>query len=128
MAYDDEDDLDISIRRGARGDENIPNYLTQAILVTVCCGCWPLGIVAIVQAARVNGLIAQGDYEGARRASESAKMWCIISFVVALLAGFVWFVFQVMAQQRVRFCTGCLSGGLCQPHPQLRRQADGASD
>ena len=99
MAYDDEDDLDISIRRGGGGrGEVIPNYLTQAILVTVCCGCWPLGIVAIVQAAKVNGLIAQGDYEGARRASESAKMWCIISFVVGLLVSFGWIAIQVMAE------------------------------
>ena len=99
MAYDDEDDLDISIRRGGRGDEVIPpNYLTQAILVTLCCGCVPLGIVAIIQAARVNGLIAQGDYEGARRATESAKMWCIISFVLGLLGSFGYIAIQVMAQ------------------------------
>jgi len=101
MDYDDEDDLDISIRRGGRygDDANIPNHLFPAILVTIlCCPCWPLGIVAIVQAARVNGLIAQGDYEGARRASESAKMWCIITFVVAILTGCAWGAFRAMAQ------------------------------
>jgi Interferon-induced transmembrane protein len=100
MAYDDEDDLDISIRRGGRGgiDANIPNYLVQAILVTVCCPCWPLGIFAIVQAAKVNGLIAQGDYEAARRASESAKMWCIITLVVGVLVGFGWIALQFMAE------------------------------
>ena len=98
MAYDDEDDLDISIRRGGSGDEVIPNYLVQAILVTLCCGCWPLGIVAIVQAAKVNGLIAQGDYEGARRASESAKMWCIITFVISLISVPAWIALQIMAE------------------------------
>jgi hypothetical protein len=87
MPYDDEDDLDISIRR--RGPVlDIPNYLTQAILVTVCC-CLPLGIVSIVQAARVNGLIAQGDYDAAQRASQSAKMWCIIAFVAGLVSNVV---------------------------------------
>src|SRR5260221_2223735 len=98
MAYDDDDDLDISIRRGGRGDENIPTYVTQTIRDTVCCGCWPLGIVAIVQAARVNGLIAQGDYEGARRASESAKMWCIITFVVAILSSCALGAFRAMVE------------------------------
>src|SRR5262245_11816299 len=86
----DDEDLDISIRRRGRG-ENIPNYLTQAILVTLCC-CWPLGIVAIVQAAKVNGFVGSGDYESARRASDSAKMWCWVSFVGGLLAGLCWFL------------------------------------
>ncbi|NER07984.1 MAG: CD225/dispanin family protein [Okeania sp. SIO3C4] len=33
--------------------ENVPSYLTQAILITVFC-CLPFGIVAIVYAAQVN--------------------------------------------------------------------------
>jgi hypothetical protein len=98
MAYDDDDDLDISIgRRGRRDVEDIPNYLTQAILVTICCTCWPLGIVAIIQAARVNSLIAQGDYEGARRASDSAKMWCIITLVVSVLLAVLYIGTRMMA-------------------------------
>ena len=77
--------------------EHIPNYLVQAILVTVCC-CLPAGIVSIVFAAQVNGKIASGDIIGARRASESAKTWAwaafwlqIVSYVIlvfiALVAG-----------------------------------------
>jgi interferon-induced transmembrane protein/zinc ribbon protein len=57
----------------------IPNYLVQAILVTIFC-CQPFGIVAIVYAAQVDGRAAGGDYEGATRASNSAKMWCWIAF------------------------------------------------
>ena len=34
--------------------EQIPNYLVQAILVTIFC-CLPFGIVSIVYAAQVNG-------------------------------------------------------------------------
>ena len=37
----------------------IPNYLVQAILVTIFC-CLPLGIVSIVYAAQVNGKAAAG--------------------------------------------------------------------
>ncbi len=71
----------------------VPNYLVQAILVTIFC-CLPLGIVSIVYAAQVNGKIAAGDFDGARRASESAKTWAWISFgsglgfgLIALIVG-----------------------------------------
>ena len=59
----------------AGGGGDVPNYLVQSILVTLCC-CLPFGIVAIVSAAKVNGLLASGDYEGAVKASEDAKKWC----------------------------------------------------
>ena len=39
---------------------NIPNYLVQAILVTIFC-CLPAGVVAIVFAAQVNGKVARGQ-------------------------------------------------------------------
>ena len=42
----------------------IPNYLVQAILVTVFC-CLPFGIPAIVFAAQVNSKVAAGDIHGA---------------------------------------------------------------
>jgi hypothetical protein len=57
----------------------LPNYLAWAIVSTVCCGCWPLGIVAIVYAAQVNSKFAAGDYAGAQSSSDAAKMWCMIS-------------------------------------------------
>jgi hypothetical protein len=63
---------------------SVPNYLTQSILVTICC-CWPLGIPAIVFAAQVNGKLAVGDYAGAVEASNKAKMFCWISFGLGLL-------------------------------------------
>ena len=58
----------------------IPNYLWQSIVVTVLC-CWPLGIPAIVYAAKVDGMKARGDIRGAMEASANAKKWCIISLV-----------------------------------------------
>ena len=56
----------------------IPNYLWQSIAVTVCC-CLPFGIPAIVYAAKVESLQAQGDIQGALAASKSAKTWVIVS-------------------------------------------------
>lgn len=77
----------------------IPNYLWQSIVVTILC-CWPLGIPAIVYAAKVDGLSSSGDIQGAMSASASAKMWCWIALgawvavlgiylIIALVALFV---------------------------------------
>jgi Interferon-induced transmembrane protein len=92
---DDEDDLDISIRRRDHG--NIPNYLVPSILVTLFC-CWLLGIPAIVYAAKVNSLIAVGDYEGARSASNTAKTLCIVNVVLTGLGVILWCGFNFMLE------------------------------
>jgi len=55
------------------------NYLVQSILVTLCC-CQIPGIVAIVYAAQVNGLLAAGNVSGAQRASRLAYIWCWVAF------------------------------------------------
>lgn len=62
---------------------HVPNYLVQAILVTVFC-CLPFGIVAIVFAAQVNGKFQAGDLEGAMDSSRKAKMWCWLGFGIGL--------------------------------------------
>ena len=64
----------------------VSNYLVPAIIVTVLC-CVPLGIPAIVFAARVNPRLQAGDVTGALEASAKAKMWCWIAFGVGILAG-----------------------------------------
>jgi len=63
----------------------IPNYLTPAVLVTLCC-CLPIGIVAIIFAARVNGKLAAGDVVGAKSASETARTLCWIGFIGGVVA------------------------------------------
>ena len=68
-----------------------PTYLVWAILATLCC-CLPGGIVALVYSSRVSPLYNSGDYEGARRASERAGLWVIISFV----AGIIWAPFYII--------------------------------
>lgn len=69
---------------------NIPNHLIWAILSTLFC-CLPAGIVSIVYAAKVDGLVAAGDYAAAKQASDNAKKWAMISAgvgVVVILIAF----------------------------------------
>ena len=61
----------------------IDNHLVWAILTTIFC-CLPFGIVSIVYAARVNGLVAEGKIDSARQASDKAKMWAWISFGIGI--------------------------------------------
>jgi hypothetical protein len=75
---------------------SVPNYLVLAIITLLCC--MPLGIVAVVFAARVNGQVQAGDMAGALASSRKAKMfsfiglglgiaWWIICFAMGLLGG-----------------------------------------
>jgi hypothetical protein len=63
--------------------EKVPNYLVQAILVTLFC-CLPAGVVAIVFAAQVNGKLEAGDIAGARSASRNAKLWSWVSLGIGV--------------------------------------------
>jgi hypothetical protein len=78
---------------------NVPNYLVQSILVTLCC-CLPFGIVAIVFAAQVNSKLAAGDVAGAMDASGKARMWCWIAFGVGILCSIGWFMANSAAFMR----------------------------
>lgn len=64
--------------------QKVSSYLAPAILTTIFC-CLPFGIVAIVNAAKVNGRLSRGDYAGALRASNNAKTWCWIAFASVVL-------------------------------------------
>jgi len=75
--------------------EKVPNYLAQAILVTVLC-CLPLGIPAIVFAAQVNGKLQAGDIQGAWETSEKAKMWCWWSFGVGLAVLAIYLIMMIL--------------------------------
>ena len=75
---------------------SVPNYLVQAILVTIFC-CLPAGVVSIVFAAQVNGKLQAGDYQGALDASKSAKTWAWVSFGVGLAVALIYFVFVLVA-------------------------------
>ena len=62
---------------------HIPNYLVQAILVTIFCYL-PFGIVSIVYAAQVYGKLQAEDIVGARQASTNARSWGWVSLGVGL--------------------------------------------
>ncbi len=78
---------------GAQHGSNCPSkpetYLVWAILVTIFC-CIAGGIVAIIQANKVDSCYNVGDYEGAKKASESAKTWIIVSAVIGFFGSIVY--------------------------------------
>ncbi|MGH8083222.1 MAG: CD225/dispanin family protein [Lysobacter sp.] len=68
------------------------NYLPWSITITVlgaclCCliGAIP-GVVAIVYGNQVAGKFAAGDVDGARRASDTARIWCWVGTVLVVLS------------------------------------------
>ncbi len=63
------------------------NYLVESILVTIFC-CLILGIIGIVNAAKVNSEYEAGNYDGAVAASKQAKQWTLWGFILGL-AGYV---------------------------------------
>lgn len=75
---------------------HVPNYLVQAIIVTLLC-CLPFGIPAIVYAAQVDGKLRAGDYEGALASSNKARMWCWLAFAFGLVACVIGFAVGVIS-------------------------------
>ncbi|NEP76926.1 MAG: CD225/dispanin family protein [Okeania sp. SIO3B3] len=74
--------------------QNFPNYLMQAILLTLpCClafgraaiFCLPFGIVAIAYAAQTKTRLKLGDDQGADKASKNAEKWFLFVFMPAAI-------------------------------------------
>ncbi len=72
----------------------IPKPLVWAILTVICC--WPLAIVAIINASQVNGRIAAGDYAGAMSKSKNALTFSIIAAIVGAIVWVVYFIFSFL--------------------------------
>lgn len=64
--------------------DQVKNYLIESILLLVLCNPL-LAIPALIYALQVDGKRSAGDLDGARKASESAKLWCLIALGVGLL-------------------------------------------
>jgi Interferon-induced transmembrane protein len=71
--------------------DQVPNYLIPAIISALCC--LPLGVVAIIFAAQVNGKVAAGDRDGALNASKKAKMFSYIAIGLGLALWVCYFIF-----------------------------------
>jgi hypothetical protein len=98
----DEDDYDDDYDDGydePRGGPP-PNYLAFSIVVLLFC-CTIGGIVAVINAAQVNSKWQARDYTGARRASETAKMWCWVSFCIGLVVQPTAVVLHVLAEKGI---------------------------
>jgi len=65
--------------------EPVPNHLTKAILSTLCC-CLPLGVVAIVYAAQVQGFASTGNADAAWESSRKADLWGNVSIGLGILS------------------------------------------
>jgi hypothetical protein len=63
-----------------------PSHLAMAVITAMFF--WPLGIPAIINAAKVDRMIFMGDYAGAQHASAQAKKWSMWALGVAV-GGFV---------------------------------------
>ena len=64
------------------------NWLVESILVTIFC-CLPLGIVGIINAAKVNGAFDSGNIDASLKASEDAKKWTKWAFITGLVLNVV---------------------------------------
>lgn len=73
----------------------VPNHLVGAILVTVCC-CMPLGVVSILYAAKVNGLLAAGKLRDAQDASKNASIWMWVAFGLGIVSNIICIIFSMV--------------------------------
>ena len=67
-------------------------YLVWSILVTIFC-CLPLGVPAIVFAAKIDNCNAQGDFAGAAENARKSKNFMIWGAVLSVVFTIIYFVF-----------------------------------
>ena len=78
-------------------DEPMPStWLIWSVLVTVFC-CFIPGIVAIIFSSQVSSRYYAGDIEGAKRASRTAEIWIIVSFVLGVLTATLYIPFMLIS-------------------------------
>ncbi len=69
--------------------ESIPDkpttYMGWNIAAIILC-CFLTGIIGVIFSSKVSSRYAMGDYDGARKASETAGLMLIISIVIGLVA------------------------------------------
>jgi hypothetical protein len=70
----------------------------HSILATLFC-CLPTGIVGIVFASQVNSKLAMGDVAGAKKASDNARLWSLISVGAGVVAVILYLILLGAAGQ-----------------------------
>lgn len=78
-----------------QGFDRPPTNMVWAILTTIFC-CLPFGIVSIVYAAKVDGLWNAGELPEAIDASQKARQWALVSLIVSLVCGVIYFIVMDM--------------------------------
>lgn len=79
-------------------EKNVPmpsTWLIWSVLVTIFC-CFIPGIIAIIFSSQVSTRYYSGDIEGARRASHTAEIWIIVSFVLGVISATLWLPFMML--------------------------------
>ena len=64
--------------------QQIDNNMTMSIVSIFLF--WPLAIPAIINASKVNQLVAAGDYAGAQAAAAESKRWSKLALIIGLVA------------------------------------------
>lgn len=75
--------------------ESVPEYIKPSsglgwAIVTMLLCCFPIGIVSVVQASKVNDLWIAGKYEEAIEKAESAKKWTVATVVCGIVLYLYW--------------------------------------
>lgn len=70
--------------------------LIKAIVSTLCCGCLPLGVIAIVFAAQAMSANGSGDFMGAEEAKRKSNVISNWSIGFGIVSGILYFVLMVI--------------------------------
>lgn len=68
------------------------NNMALAIFTTVCC-CAPFGIIAIIQANKVDSLYMAKQYNAAIFAANESKKWSYIGIAISVI---IWIVYLLI--------------------------------
>ncbi len=67
------------------------NWLVESIISMLFC-CLPFGLISLIYATKVDNLYAKRDYDGAKKASDSAKLWFNMSWVTGLIITIIYII------------------------------------
>jgi len=77
---------------------NIESHMVKAIISAICC-CLPIGIAAIVFAAKVGPSLKANNCEAALEASKKANLWGNVSIGVGLVTQIFWIIFYQLVSK-----------------------------